>query len=84
MDRLASVFARHRRLVAACVVVYTAVCLFGVSQLTFDSDILRLLRSDRVELQWLGGPFGHLEQSLTIVVDGDGANVVVGPGSIEV
>ncbi|MHC4178044.1 MAG: efflux RND transporter permease subunit, partial [Planctomycetota bacterium] len=71
MDRLAILFGRHRLPLACFVLVYTGLSLFGLSRLTFDSDPLRLLRSDKVEFKELDADFAHLERTTLIVVEGD-------------
>ena len=71
MDRLATLFGRHRLLLAFVVVAYTGVSLFGITRLKFHHDPLELMRSDRVEFKRLGERFGHLERTALIVVEGE-------------
>ena len=71
MDRLAILFGRHRVLLTCCVSAYTVVCLFGLTLLRFDNDPLRLLRSEKFEIESLDGDFAGLERNGLIVVEGD-------------
>ena len=71
MDRLAVLFGRHRFLLACCVLAYTALCLFGISRVTFDNDPLNLFASDKFEAKWLEDEFAHLEQTTLIVVEAE-------------
>ncbi|NQT16275.1 MAG: MMPL family transporter [Planctomycetes bacterium] len=70
MDRLAILFGRHRLLLTLFVLTVTGVCLFGVSRVRFDSNPLRLLRSDETEFEWLDTDFALQEWATFIVVEG--------------
>jgi predicted RND superfamily exporter protein len=80
MDHLATLFGRHRLLLASLVLVYSGICLFGILRLEFLHDTLELLQSDRVEFKWLGEQFGHLERTALIVIEGEG---LLAPEGIE-
>ncbi|MHC4406977.1 MAG: efflux RND transporter permease subunit [Planctomycetota bacterium] len=71
MDRLAILFGRHRLLLSCGVAAMTAVCLYGMNRVTFDNDPLKLLRSDRFEIDALEGEFARLERTGLIVVEGE-------------
>jgi hypothetical protein len=51
--------------------LYTGICLFGMSRVTFDNDIFRLLQSDKMEFKVLGDDLEHLERTNLIVVEGE-------------
>ncbi len=67
---MATLFSRHRLLLTCVVLTVTGVCLFGVSRVRFDSNPLRLLRSDKTEFTWLDTDFALQEWATFIVVEG--------------
>lgn len=67
---MATLFGRHRLLLTFLVLTFTGVCLVGVSRVRFDSNPLRLLRSEKTDTKWLDTDFALQEWATFIVVEG--------------
>ncbi len=71
MDRIAVLFDRSRLLLASCIVMYTGVCLYGVSRITFHHDPEKLFTSEKQGEMVADGDFASLEHAVVIVVEGE-------------
>jgi len=71
MNCYAILFGRHRLVLACAVLAFTGFCVFGVSRVTFESDLEKLFRTDRMAAKRLDADFARLERSFIVVVEGD-------------